>query len=151
MSRCQWGSDVSAGAPARESSARTEAGVREEPPSSRCSQLVRAGSASGRVTGGHVYRPLAVGVVRVPAHASRRFRDRARTEVASYVDREGFALVQLFEVDGRGSRDTAALTAAAELAERVDAAIVVSARRDLEQLAAMAASVWTIGVAKPLP
>lgn len=96
-------------------------------------------------------RPLAIGVVHVSTHASRTTRSRARTEVSAYADAEGFALAELFEVDGRAAGDASALAVVADLAERTGAAVIVSAWIDPERMAGIAARVRLVATPRPSP
>ncbi|MDQ1293562.1 MAG: hypothetical protein QG608_1443 [Actinomycetota bacterium] len=63
-------------------------------------------------------RPLAVGLVEHPAEASEVARSRARAGVSLVGGREGYCLVEVFELEGVPNLDRAALAGLAEVIGR---------------------------------
>ena len=83
-------------------------------------------------------RPLALGLLHLPAETAPGPRRQARISLALHANSHGYALAETLEVDG-GAADAATLTATEHLAEQLDAvALVVSGAVDTEGVEAMA-------------
>jgi hypothetical protein len=71
-------------------------------------------------------RPLAVGLIALPRFAEMRVRRQARLLLTERAEAEGFAIAEIFEIDGRPVKDEASLTALAALSERIGARTVLA-------------------------
>jgi hypothetical protein len=69
---------------------------------------------------------MAVGLVVLPRFASTQLRLRARTMLGDQADVEGYAVAEIFEIDGRPVRDDAALDALQALTGRLGAKTVIA-------------------------
>jgi hypothetical protein len=68
---------------------------------------------------------LAVGLASVSRYADQAERSRARVAIGSFAAREGYALVEVFDVVGEIVRDEATIAALSSLAARADAAVLL--------------------------
>jgi hypothetical protein len=71
-------------------------------------------------------RPIAVGLMVLPRFADVQVRRRVQVALIDLADEEGFAVAEVFEIDGRPVRDEASLSALEALAERVGARTVIA-------------------------
>jgi hypothetical protein len=71
-------------------------------------------------------RPLAVGLVVLPRFASVQVRRRARTALCDQADLAGYALAEIFEVDGRPVRDEMALASLEALTAQIGTVTVLT-------------------------
>jgi hypothetical protein len=84
-------------------------------------------------------KPLAVGLVHLIHPSTEPNRSQARVALAAYAHREGYCLLETFELNGNALRDELALEALDELASRTGARVLlVRGRADLERIAPLA-------------
>jgi hypothetical protein len=71
-------------------------------------------------------KPLALGLVRHPRHASELVRSRARVSLAAYAHRQSFCLLETFEIDGNPLLDELATARFAAMLARQRPRIVLT-------------------------
>jgi hypothetical protein len=71
-------------------------------------------------------KPLAIGLIRYPRAAASSVRRRARQALMARAEVEGFAVTEVFEVDGTRTKDVDVLAALEALALRVGAQAVLT-------------------------
>jgi hypothetical protein len=74
-------------------------------------------------------KPLAVGLVQVSSRATEPIRSQARVALAAYAHKEGYCLLETFELDGNAVRDELSLNALHELAGRTGARVLLTRGR----------------------
>jgi hypothetical protein len=71
-------------------------------------------------------RPLAVGLIALPRFADPPTRRKARITLSQRAEAEGYAIAEIFEMDGRPVKDDAALSALEALTERIGTRTVLA-------------------------
>jgi hypothetical protein len=84
-------------------------------------------------------RQVALGLIHYPASASEAVRRRTRISVMGRAATQGYAIAEVFEVDGRAVRDEASMAALEAMARRLTARVVLAVgdvdRAKLEDIA----------------
>ena len=71
-------------------------------------------------------RQVALGLIHYPASASEAVRRRTRISVMGRAATQGYAVAEVFEVDGRAVRDEASMAALEAMARRLTARVVLA-------------------------